>query len=286
MKYVILGGTGTLGRALTRALLKDEATESITCFSRDELKQKELAAEIRDPRLNFVLGDIRNPYTLWQAMHRKDVVFHVAALKHIDTLEMNPEESVRTNILGTINVADEAIRAGVKHVVFSSTDKACAPINVYGMSKGISERILLHRNEVQSTTHFSVFRWGNVLNSRGSVIPFFVKTLKAEKKAYLTHPEMTRFWITIEDAVAFMLANYKTAQETMIPAIKGATVERVIDTTARILGYSEYQTHVVGIRPGEKLHESLLPGMSSDTWVQYSSEELESLVRPVVETCQ
>ena len=282
MKYLVLGGTGTLGRALIKALLADASTISVKCFSRDELKQKELSSQIKDHRLSFVLGDIRDPGSLWPAMLGVDTVFHVAALKHIDTLEANPEESVRTNIIGTCNVADGAIRGGVTHVVFSSTDKAVSPVNVYGMSKGISEQILLNRNRTQGVTRFSVYRWGNVLASRGSALHFFAKTLKEERAAYVTDPQMTRFWIRIEDAVAFMLGTYKIAEGVMVPDMKSAPVTDIVAAIAAEAGVVDYTTHVTGHRPGEKVHESILPGRSSKDGPLYTLDELRSLVRLVL----
>jgi UDP-N-acetylglucosamine 4,6-dehydratase len=282
VRYLILGGTGTLGRALTTELLKLDETKGVVCFSRDELKQKEVQSHFNHPKLSFTLGDIRDHSRLWAAMTGIDVVFHVAALKHVDILEANPEESVRTNIMGTSNVADGAIRAGVKHVVFSSTDKAVAPVNVYGMSKAISERILLNKNEGQSTTKFSVFRWGNVLASRGSALHYFAKTLKSEGKAYVTHPEMTRFWIRIEDAVKFMLENYQTADGIMVPDMKSAPVTTMIEAISRICGVDQYQIQITGMRPGEKLHESILPDRHSNDGPHYVARELVELVGPTL----
>lgn len=282
MKYLILGGTGTLGRALTHELLKRQDTDSIVCFSRDELKQKDMQAEFDDERLQFILGDIREPSSLWAAMHGIDTVFHVAALKHIDVLELNPEESIRTNIIGTCNVADGAIRAGVKHVVFSSTDKAVAPVNVYGMSKGISEKLLLNRNRIQNVTRFSVFRWANVLGSRGSVIHYFARTLKNQKKAYITNLEMTRFWIRIEDAAQFMIDQYQNARGVMVPIMKSAPVTDVVAAIAKATGVVQYDVEVTGVRPGEKLHEAILPEFTSDQGPFYSQDELVALVRPLL----
>lgn len=282
MRYLILGGTGTLGQALTHELLAQQETKSVVCFSRDELKQKDVSSQFKDPRMSFILGDIRDPSTLWQAMTGVDTVFHVAALKHIDVLELNPEESVRTNIIGTCNVADGAIRAGVKHVVFSSTDKAESPVNVYGMSKGISEKILLNRNRLQSGTKFSVYRWGNVLGSRGSVIHSFAKTIRESKTAYVTDPDMTRFWIRIEDAVKFMTRTYQTSNGIMVPDMKAARVTDMAVAISRCLDDDRVRLEVTGLRPGEKIHESILPDRSSENGPFFSTEELMDLVRPIL----
>lgn len=282
MNYLIIGGTGTLGREVIKRLLENGKND-VVCFSRDELKQKQVAQEFANsPNLRFVIGDMRDRGALDRAMVNVDVVYLLAALKHVDTLEENPEESVKTNILGVMNVADAAIGANVPFVVFSSTDKAVAPCNVYGMCKGIAEKILLRLNHTQHTTRFSVFRWGNVLGSRGSVIGVFAKTLITENKAYLTDPDMTRFWIRIEDAAEFMIENYYRHHAVNIPPIKAAPVKSVIAAVAKIVGATKYDIVSLGIRQGEKIHETLLPGLVSDSSAQYSELELVSLLRPIV----
>jgi UDP-N-acetylglucosamine 4,6-dehydratase len=210
------------------------------------------------------------------------VVFHCAALKHVDTLEMNPEESVKTNVIGTMNVADAAIAERVRYVVFSSTDKAVFPVNAYGMSKGLSEKILLRRNRTQTTTQFSVFRWGNVVGSRGSVIPVFAQTLQTQGKAFITHPEMTRFWIRISEAARFMIARYRSADGVMIPPMKAARVVDVITSVGRALNLEKTDVEVIGIRPGEKIHESLSEGLHSDEAPRMDRDELDTLVRETI----
>lgn len=289
MNYLIIGGTGTLGKELTRQLLTDPKNHVI-CFSRCEFKQQEMKREFKNnPELRFIVGDMRDRESLFHAMVGVKTVFHVAALKHVDVLEDNPEESVKTNILGTINVCDAAIKCEVDHVVFSSTDKAVDPVNVYGMSKGISEKILLRRNEIQGITEFSVYRWGNVLGSRGSAIHSFADSLLNSRKVFLTDPEMSRFWIKIEDAVKFMLAGYQTAalDDINIPSMKAASVIRVIHTIARILSVDKFGIEPVGLRRGEKIHEAMrsmhdhrfFDSKGSD---QYTDLELEQLIYPVL----
>lgn len=281
MKVLIAGGTGTLGRALTKRLLENEQT-TVVCLSRDELKQKEMERDFRNhPRLHFCIGDIRDRSVLDRAFVGVDTIFHVAALKHVDTLELNPEESVKTNILGTMNIADAAVAAGVKYVVFSSTDKAVAPINAYGMSKGIAEKILFQRNATQSKTRFSVYRWGNVLSSRGSVIPNFVTALKEGREVPITDFRMSRFWLRIQDAVEFMSSTYSiaSAHSPMIPPIKAAPVTEVVHALGELIGVVP-MTKKVPIRPGEKIHESLMPDFSSDDPAhQYVRSELKDLLR-------
>lgn len=290
-KFLILGGTGTLGKSLIKRILALPEDVSVTCFSRCELKQKGLRDEIKDPRLQFVLGDIRDRDFLFYVFSGMDTIFHVAALKHIDSMEENPEESVKTNIVGTINVADAAISCRVPYVVFSSTDKAVEPINVYGNSKAISEKILLRRNALQKFTQFSIYRWGNVVGSRGSAIPMFAKTLKDEGKAYLTDSKMTRFWIRIEEAIDFVMKSYRIpSNEVRIPDMKAASVVRVIEETAKIMGIDTFEILEIGKRRGEKIHEDLTSKfdtkrkhLNSGTAAHYTVEELHTIIRPIVE---
>jgi UDP-N-acetylglucosamine 4,6-dehydratase len=284
MKYLILGGTGTLGQEITRQLLKKQDTETITCLSRDELKQGEMKRKFSDQRLRFVLGDIRNYDSIWSHFHNQDVVFHVAALKHVDILETNPEESVRTNVLGTMNSIDACVTAGVRTLAFSSTDKAVDPVNVYGMCKGISERLLFQKEFTKT------FRWGNVIGSRGSAIHSFAKTLKEENTAYITDPKMSRFWIKIEDAAAYMIDiatdRFISASKVFIPPMKAAKVTRIIASVARVLGVTDYALMKTPIRPGEKIHEVLesqhVKEASSEKAPQYTDSELDEMIRGVL----
>lgn len=282
MKVVIIGGTGTLGRELTRQLY-DHA--DITCISRDELKQKELARDF--PAVKCQIGDVRDRECLRHSFSSAEVIFHVAALKHVDTVEDNPLEAFKTNVVGTVNVAEIACEMGVPHVVFSSTDKAVLPVNAYGHTKALSEKFLYAMNRRDNPTKFAVYRWGNVLGSRGSVIHLFAKSLD-EKKICLTHPDMTRFWIHIEDAVRFMLDTYKDApiDRAMIPPMKASSVVRLADAIARYKGVKDYDMEVIGIRPGEKIHEQLESNhdfcLRSDTCEHYTDSELDSMVREVL----
>jgi UDP-N-acetylglucosamine 4,6-dehydratase len=293
MKYVVLGGTGTLGKAIIRQLSFQDYSE-IVCYSRCELKQKQMQKEFKSfPRLSFRLGDIRSYDNLLPAIHGADVIFHVAALKHVDVLEENPEESIQTNILGTLNVADAAINSGVKRVIFSSTDKAVDPINVYGMCKGISEKVLLRRNEIQSDTRFSIYRWGNVLGSRGSVLQSFIDSLKKEKRVYITHSEMTRFWIRIEDAVRFIFDTYPTdsGQHVLIPPIKSAPLSALIRILAELIGIKDFEFVTTGLRRGEKIHETLRSmheffPLDSKNGLRYSDQELREILKDTLSTLE
>lgn len=279
-RALVIGGTGTLGQELTRQLL--ERGYSVRVFSRCELKQKQMADRFRGSEISYLLGDVRDPGALQRAMRDIHVAFHCAALKHVDSLEFNPEEAVKTNVLGTMNVADAAEAECVRYVVFSSTDKAVFPINAYGMSKALGEKLLLNRSR-NGRTLFSVFRWGNIIASRGSAIPLFAKSLRAEKKAYLTHPDMTRFFLRIEDAVRFMIDNYRSANGVMIPPMKATRIRNVIDAVIAELKLEGAEIHVSGVRPGEKIHESIDELTHSDTAPQMNPSEVAAMVRHALE---
>lgn len=286
MTVVIIGGTGTLGRELAKQLLWADHEAKITIFSRDELKQQEMRSAF--PSLRFVIGDVRDREAVDRVVAGADTVFHVAALKHVDVCERNVQEAVKTNVIGTFNVADASVAAGVRHVVFSSTDKGVLPINAYGHTKALGERYLMQLNDAQETTKFSVFRWGNVIGSRGSVIHSFRQSLADAKTICLTHPDMTRFWIHIEDAVGFMLATYEKAplDRVMIPEMKASKVSRLAGAIAKASGVPKYKVDIVGIRPGEKIHEQLESNhdycLRSDTAPQYSDDELFAMVKEVM----
>lgn len=290
MKYVVIGGTGTLGSALIKRLVAStKETDQVVCVSRDELKQKNLKSEVNSAKLSFHIGDVKDRASLRLPLTGANAIFHVAALKHIDTVEENPVEGVKTNIIGTQNVAELAIEKGLPFVAFSSTDKAVEPINIYGMTKAISERHLFNLNEAQSRVKFSVFRWGNVCGSRGSVIHSFVQSLKDRQQIDLTHPNMTRFWIDIDQAADFMIGNYKTAPKdrACIPEMKGCEVSRIAEAVAKILGVKKFKTNIIGMRQGEKLAEAITSTgkdrVTSETIAQMTDEEIMQMVRPVVE---
>ena len=285
MKILIIGGTGTLGQELTRQILERDKDADIVCFSRGELAQKH--AEMRFPTVKYVVGDVRDSEAVRRAMHRAHTVFHLAAIKHIDIAEKNPLEAVKTNFLGTVNVAEACMDSGVCYAVFSNTDKAILPITVYGYTKALAQDYWLSLNSNQDTTMFSSYLWGNVAASRGSVIPMFSKTLDDERKVYLTDVNMSRFWITIKDAARFFLSTYEVAGvKPMIPPIKGATVIRIAHAVARAKGIKNYSLETIGHRGIEKLYEVLESThagcLRSDTCEQYTDEELDMLVRGVL----
>lgn len=282
---LVIGGTGTLGKAFIK---KRIAREKIICLSRCELKQKELQAEIKSENLQCILGDIRDKEGLRRAFRMSPhEVYHFAALKHIDVMEYNPEECIKTNILGTVNVADLCDEYNVKKVLFSSTDKATDPINVYGQSKAVSEKLLLKRGP-----RYYVTRWGNIAGSRGSILPHFVQLLKERKPIPITDIRMTRFWMKIEDAVNFidLLMTIKKTGGLYIPdKVKAAAVVDVVHALARIIGVDKYNFKTIGLRPGEKIHERLHsehnaegPLQSDDKAITFSSRELTEFLRPIV----
>lgn len=250
---LIIGGTGTLGQALLNRL----DTSTCVVFSRDELKQQELKKLY--PDLKYVIGDIRDQRSLDKAMPGIDTVYHFAALKHVDVLEDHVEEAVKTNFYGTVNAANSAISHGVKRFLFTSTDKAVMPINAYGMSKGLAEKYILSLNNPS----FYIFRWGNIIGSRGSVIPSFIKAIHQKRPVKLTHNEMSRFWIRVEDALDFMLdSSEHSSFDINIPNMGSAPVSRLIRILSVIIhdlvGDGDYVPPEIitsDVRPGEKLHE-------------------------------
>jgi FlaA1/EpsC-like NDP-sugar epimerase len=278
---VIVGGTGTLGKEIARQLLAEDDRTRITVLSRDELKQQDMRRDF--PSVRYMIGDIRDQGSLLRAFRGASTVFHCAALKHVDLIENNALEAVKTNVLGTQNVISAALTQRVSRVVFSSTDKAVMPINVYGNTKAIGERLVLSANEDQWVSKFRVYRWGNVVGSRGSVIHGFAKSLREEGKIRITDVEMSRFWISIEEAVSYLLHTHIQApEEVMIPPMKAASVIRFAAVVAGLLGVRNYGVEVTGKRPGEKVHEMIAPGLSSDTAPQYTDDELVRLIEPVL----
>ena len=287
MRYLILGSTGTLGNATVIELLSRPDTKLIRCLSRDELKLSELKRRFKDPRVETVIGDIRDKYSIKEHFAGIDTVFHFAALKRIPEMEKQPLESLKTNVLGTINAAQCAIECNVKHFMFSSTDKATRPVNTYGACKFLSEQILFSMNKL-NVTNFSVYRWVNVLASRGSVIYSFKDAIENNLPVEITNKEMTRGWIFIEDAVRFVLDTYQNkGNEIRIPPIKAAPILKLLSAIGTALG--KVPAYVVtGIRPGEKLHEDLLYDMntgaclSTNNCEQYAEDELLEIARGIV----
>ncbi len=255
---LVTGGTGSFGKAFIQELLDNDDPRRIVIYSRDELKQYECRQKFNDDhRLRWFIGDIRDLPRLNRAMHGVDHVVHAAALKQVDTAEYNPYEFVKTNIIGSQNVIEACIDAGVKKVVALSTDKASSPINLYGATKLTADKLFITGNHYAAAypTRFSVVRYGNVMGSRGSVIPFFRKLGEAGESLPITDLRMTRFFITLPQAVRFVLDSFELMQggELYVPRIPSM---RITDLAQAVVPGAEM--HNMGLRPGEKLHEEMI----------------------------
>ena len=258
---LITGGTGSLGHALTKRLLESKVKQ-IRIFSRNELKQIEMESKFRDNRMRFLIGDIRDLPRLLRAMEGVDIVFHAAALKHVPKVEYNPFESIKTNVQGSQNVIDACISSNVERAICVSTDKAVSPLNTYGATKLLMEKLFVtaqrYSNPEKHRTKFFAVRYGNVFGSSGSVIPRFIEQIKNGKKITMTEPNMTRFNITMSDALDFILKAAKEGQgsEIFVPKLKSYILSDIKKVLVEILG--DTGEEVIGIRPGEKLHEMLI----------------------------
>ena len=257
---LITGGTGSFGKQFLATVLKDHAPRKLIVFSRDELKQFDMRQQFNEqryPSMRYFIGDVRDRDRLYRAMDGVDIVIHAAALKQVPTAEYNPIEVIRTNVLGAANIIDAAIDRNVQKVIALSTDKAANPINLYGATKLCSDKLFVAANGYSGHhgTRFSVVRYGNVMGSRGSVIPLF-QQMRATGALPITHLRMTRFWITLEQAVKFVLSclGRMHGGEIFIPKIPSMSI---VDLAKAIA--PECRLDVVGVRPGEKLHETMVP---------------------------
>ena len=255
---LITGGTGSFGKAFVRYALDKLKPERIAIFSRDELKQYEMKAAFNsDHRLRWFLGDIRDKERLHRALKGVDYVVHAAALKQVDTAEYNPFEFVKTNVLGSQNVIDASIDEGVKKVIALSTDKASSPINLYGATKLTADKLFVAANNYaqEGATAMSVVRYGNVMGSRGSVVPLFQSKAQAGEPLPITDPLMTRFWITLEQAVVFVVKSFESMEggELYVPRIPSMRLGDLAEAIAP--GHPIVE---IGIRPGEKMHEEMI----------------------------
>lgn len=254
---LITGGTGSFGKKFTEILLKEKQPKKIIIFSRDELKQHEMqVGGFSHPSLRYFIGDIRDRERLVRAMHGVDVVVHAAALKQVPACEYNPMEAVKTNIIGTSNVLEAALDAGVKKVLALSTDKAVSPANLYGGTKLVAEKLVIQSNNYAagSSTRYACVRYGNVVGSRGSVVPLFLKQ-RENGTVTITDERMTRFWLSLEQGVKFVIDCIEQMEggEVFVPKIPST---KVIDLAKAIVPNAKI--NIIGIRPGEKLHEDLL----------------------------
>jgi FlaA1/EpsC-like NDP-sugar epimerase len=286
MKNILITGvTGTMGKALTEVLSKDP-NNNIVGISRDEQKQRGL---IQSDNIKYRISDVRDLDGLFRTCDEKiDIIYHLAALKCVDTIEENPFESIKTNVLGTQNIFDFAKMNDAK-IVFTSTDKACYPINAYGQSKALAEKIIM-----QNPRH-AILRYGNVLGSRGSILSPLIKSLQTEHKAYLTHQKMSRFWMPQHEVRDFILGcgevNAMAGLITPVD-IKSSYVSDLIHCVAKILRIYNYDVIETGVRPGEKFHEVMLTEFenpekkdvsTSDNSRLMTSQELKKMIKPIVE---
>jgi len=254
---LVTGGTGSFGKKFTKTLLTEKNPKKIIIFSRDELKQHEMrVAGYNDPRLRYFIGDIRDRERLVRAMHGVDIVVHAAALKQVPACEYNPMEAVKTNILGTANVLEAALDTGVSKVLALSTDKAVSPANLYGGTKLVAEKLAIQANAYAAgtATRYSCVRYGNVVGSRGSIVPLFLKQ-RASGRITVTDERMTRFWLSLEQGVHFVINCIEQMEggEVFVPKIPST---KVVDLARAIAPSAKIE--IIGIRPGEKLHEDLL----------------------------
>jgi UDP-N-acetylglucosamine 4,6-dehydratase len=252
-RVAVTGGTGSFGHFITQELLKSNAKE-ILIFSRDEEKQLDMKRDFSDSRLQLVIGDVRDYDRVAECL-RTDYVYHAAALKVIPTCEENPDEAYKTNVKGTINVKKACAKNHVEKAILISTDKAVKPVNTYGMTKALAEKIWLGP-EFGAKTVFSVIRYGNVIGSRGSIVPLFKRLIHEQEPLPITHPSMSRFWLTLRQArdLVFYATDKMCGGEIFIPKIPACLVIEL----ARALSADNYPTKEVGIRPGEKIIETLI----------------------------
>jgi UDP-N-acetylglucosamine 4,6-dehydratase len=276
---LITGGTGSFGKMYVRTLLERYKPARVVVYSRDELKQYEMAQVYNSPEMRYFIGDVRDLPRLRQAMRGIDYVIHAAALKHVPVAEYNPQECIKTNIHGAENVVAAALDAEVEKVIALSTDKAANPVNLYGATKLASDKLFVAANNIAGghRTRFAVVRYGNVVGSRGSVVPFFKKLLdEGATELPVTEVDMTRFWITLQEGVDFVLNNFQRMHggELFVPKIPSMRILDLVHAMGDGIGY-----RVVGIRPGEKLHEVMCPADDSHLTLEFDDHYV---IRPSI----
>ena len=259
MILLITGGTGSFGNAVLNRFLHSNISE-IRIFSRDEKKQDDMRKKYNNPKIKFYIGDVRDVDSIRTAMRGVDYVFHAAALKQVPSCEFYPLQAVKTNVLGTENVLEAAVSLGIKRVICLSTDKAVYPINAMGISKAMMEKVAVAKSRESETTTICVTRYGNVMASRGSVIPLFVDQIRAGKALTITDPEMTRFMMTLDDAVDLVLYAFEHGKsgDIFVQKAPAATIMTLTQALTGLLGAPNHEVRVIGTRHGEKLFEALL----------------------------
>ncbi|MGS0621380.1 polysaccharide biosynthesis protein [Ralstonia sp. VS2407] len=256
---LITGGTGSFGNAVLRRFIDSDLRE-IRILSRDEKKQDDMRKKYNNPKLKFYIGDVRDYQSVMSAVRGVDFIYHAAALKQVPSCEFHPMEAVKTNVLGTENVLEAAITCGVKRVVCLSTDKAVYPINAMGISKAMMEKVIVAKSRTSSQTIICATRYGNVMASRGSVIPLFTNQIRAGQSITITDPSMTRFMMTLDDAVDLVLYAFERGNpgEIFVQKAPAATIETLAKALTDLLGVPEHPINIIGTRHGEKLFEVLL----------------------------
>ncbi|HIK04484.1 MAG TPA: UDP-N-acetylglucosamine 4,6-dehydratase (inverting) [Trichormus sp. M33_DOE_039] len=277
---LLTGGTGSFGKQFVKTILNRYQPKRVIVYSRDELKQYEMAQEFNSSVMRYFIGDVRDRDRLHLAMRDVDYVVHAAALKQIPAAEYNPMECIKTNIHGANNVIDVALEQGIEKVIALSTDKAVNPINLYGATKLAADKLFVAANNIVGTmkTRFSVVRYGNVVGSRGSVVPFFQKLIQEKAPEIpVTDPRMTRFWITLQQAVDLVFDSFARMQggEIFIPKIPSMRITDLAETLA-----PGVPIKIVGMRPGEKLHEAMFSSESSHLAVEFSDHYV---IKPTIE---
>jgi len=274
-KILITGGTGSLGQALTRRLL-DAGVDTIRIFSRNENKQFTMQSQFNDDRLRFLIGDVRELNRLQRALEDVDIVFHAAALKHVPVVEYNPFEGIKTNVIGTQNIIDACLHEDVEIAVGVGTDKAVSPLNTYGATKLLMEKLFVTANyyldPTRHGTKFVALRYGNVLGSSGSVLPKFIEQIKNQQKITITEPCMTRFSITMDEALDFILDStiQSKGSEIFVPKLRAYSIMDLKDALTELFGNADMEK--ISIRPGEKVHEVLInENEMRSTWETDSS---------------
>ena len=256
---LITGGTGSFGHAVLRRFI-DSDLDEIRIFSRDEKKQDDMRKAFTNPKLKFYIGDVRDYQSVLSAMRGVDYVFHAAALKQVPSCEFHPLEAVKTNVLGTENTLEAAITCGVKRVVCLSTDKAVYPINAMGISKAMMEKVIVAKSRSSSKTVICATRYGNVMASRGSVIPLFINQIRAGLPISITDKSMTRFMMTLDDAVDLVIYAFQSGNpgDIFVQKAPASTIETLAKALSSLLDVPDHPINLIGTRHGEKLYESLL----------------------------
>lgn len=256
---LITGGTGSFGNAVLRRFLNSDLAE-IRILSRDEKKQDDMRKLYQDPKLKFYIGDVRDYQSVLNAVRGADYIYHAAALKQVPSCEFHPMEAVKTNVIGTENVLEAAINEGVGRVVCLSTDKAVYPINAMGISKAMMEKVTVAKSRGSNATTICATRYGNVMASRGSVIPLFVEQVRASKPITITDPAMTRFMMTLDDAVDLVLYAFEHGRsgDIFVQKAPAATIDTLARALTEVMGVPEHEIRIIGTRHGEKLYEALL----------------------------